>query len=84
MKPNTKLRDAFFEVIDNQIKANDPPETAEALKRLNEQGYSEFESKQLIGQCIALETFLIIQEGKESDPERLKRNLRNLPEEPEE
>ncbi|MBK8982945.1 MAG: hypothetical protein IPM38_11625 [Ignavibacteria bacterium] len=84
MKPNKRLRDAFFEVVDNQIKANDPPETAEAMKRLKEQGYSEFEAKQLIGQCIALETFMIMKHGQEHNPERYIRNLSNLPKEPEE
>lgn len=34
MKVNENLRNAIFEVIDNQVNANDPAETATTLKRL--------------------------------------------------
>lgn len=53
MEVNKDLRKTIFEAIDNQIKANDPEETRVALKRLLDLGYSDFESKQLIGKCLA-------------------------------
>jgi hypothetical protein len=34
MKVNERLRETIFEVIDNQINANDPPETALTLERV--------------------------------------------------
>jgi hypothetical protein len=49
MKVNENLRNAIFEVIDNQINADDPVKTAITLKRLMDEGYSEFEAKQFIG-----------------------------------
>ena len=60
MKVNEHLRNTVFEVIDNQIKDNNPAETAITLKRLRDEGYSEFEAKQLIGQAIAVELFYIM------------------------
>jgi thioredoxin-related protein len=57
MKVNENLRNTIFEVIDNQINANDPAGTAITLKRLMKEGYSEFEAKQLIGQVLAVELF---------------------------
>lgn len=71
-----------FTVIENQIKKNDPPETKKALKILKSQGYSEFESKQLIGQCVAVEIYNMLKYKKPYDNERYNRNLNNLPEEP--
>jgi hypothetical protein len=40
MKPNDKVRESLFEVINNQIKENTPPETNETFKRLKGLGYS--------------------------------------------
>ena len=55
MKVNERLRDTIFEVMDNQINANDPPETALTLERLVSEGYSDFQAKQLIGQTVVIE-----------------------------
>jgi hypothetical protein len=49
MKVNENLSNAIFEVIDNQINDNNPAETAITLKRLRDEGYSEFQPQQLIG-----------------------------------
>lgn len=46
MKVNENLRNAIFEVIDNQVNANEPAETALTLKRLMNEDHSEFEAKQ--------------------------------------
>ena len=84
MKVNKVLQQQYFEIVENQIKSNDPPETKINFERLKKEGYSDFEVKQLIGQCIALETFLIIKYNKEFDKERFIRNLNNRPKEPQE
>lgn len=84
MKVNKVLQQQYFEIVENQIKINDPPETKINFERLKKEGFSDFEVKQLIGQCIALETFLIIKYNKEFDKERFIRNLNNLPKEPQE
>jgi len=82
MKKNLKAREIIFTIIDNQIKNNDPPDTLKVFNKLKSQGYSEFETKQLIGQCIAVEIYNMMKYKKPSDNERYIKNLNNLPKEP--
>ena len=39
-KANPRLKASFLEVVENQLKANDPPETKQTLDRLVAQGIS--------------------------------------------
>jgi hypothetical protein len=84
MTVNEHLRNAIFEVINNQINADDPPETALTLERLKNEGYSEFQAKQLIGQAVIIEVIDALKNKKPYNEERYLRNLRNLPKEPQE
>ena len=82
MKTNKKLRDQIFEIINNQIKNNDPPETTLTYNRLINEGFNEFQTMQMIGQCIAAELFDVIKLKKPYDEARYIKNLKHLPEEP--
>lgn len=82
MKINTELRDLIFQVIKDQIKSNDPPETKITYDRLIALGYSDFQTKQLIGQCIAVEMFTVIKEQQPFNEARYVKNLTQLPKEP--
>ena len=82
MGANLKARKIIFTAIENQIKNNNPPETKKAFNKLKSQGYTEFEAKQLIGQCVAVEIYNMLKYKKPYDNERYIRNLNNLPEEP--
>ena len=82
MKINTELRDQIFEVVKNQIDSHDPPETKITYDRLIALGYSEFETKQLIGQCVAVEMFNVIKEQKPFNEARYVKNLEQLPRAP--
>ncbi len=84
MKVNERLRDTIFEVIDNQISANDPPETALTLERLMNEGYSDFQARQLMGQAVVIEVIDALKNKKPYNEQRYIRNLRNLPREPQE
>jgi hypothetical protein len=84
MKVNEHLRNAIFQVIDNQINANDPPETALTLERLVNEGYTDFQAKQLIGQAVVIEVIDAVKNKKPYNEERYLRNLRKLPKEPQE
>ena len=84
METNLKLRNEIFKIIENQIEANDPPETLITFKRLKDQGFSDFEVKQLIGQCVAVEIYNVMKFKKPFDKERYIKNLNNLPKEPSE
>ena len=82
MKPNKRLRAAILEAINNQIAANDPPETKITFERLISLGHSDFVAKQYIGQCVVVEIFDIMKHGKEFDRERYIKNLKQLPKPP--
>jgi len=84
MEVNENLRKIFFEVIEKQIKANDPPETKINYNRLIKEGFSKFEAKQLLGQCVVLEIFQVMKLNKEYNEKRYIRNMNNLPDEPKE
>ena len=84
MKVNENLRNAIFEVIANQVEANEPPETALTLERLMNQGFSEFQAKQLVGQAVIVEVIDAVKNKKPYNEARYLKNLRNLPGEPEE
>ncbi|MCF8228614.1 MAG: hypothetical protein K9G58_12890 [Bacteroidales bacterium] len=82
MEVNYELRDQIFEIIKNQIKNNDPPETKQTYNRLKKMGYTDFVTKQLIGQCVAVELFNVMKFQEAFDEEHYIENLKNLPEEP--
>jgi hypothetical protein len=76
---NEKLRLAILEVINNQIKDNDPPETKQALIRLQENGFSEEEALRLIGYVVASEVFTVLKENRIYDKEKYISALKALP-----
>ena len=55
METNEKLREQIFEIIKNQLRDNDPPETKLTYYKLQKQGFDDFRTRQMIGQCIAVE-----------------------------
>lgn len=76
------MRAVFMGVVDNQIDANDPPETKQTLDRLISEGWSLDDAKALLCQCVIVEIFRV---GKHEEPFNEKRfvyNLKNLPNEP--
>ena len=83
-KSNPYLKLAVMEVVENQLKTNDPPETRLTLKRLTEQNISEEDAKLLIAQAVTVEIYNILKNREEFDRERFVKNLRRLPREPKE
>ena len=79
---NPRLRASFLEVVDNQLKANDPPETRQTLDRLIAQGISKEDAKICIAQAVCFEVFNVLKHNKPSDQKRYIRNLQQLPKEP--
>jgi hypothetical protein len=82
MKTNEILREQIFEIVENQMTANNPPETKKAYQRLLTDGYSKFQAKQFIGQCVAVELFKILKFKEPFNEIRYIKNLQKLPEEP--
>jgi hypothetical protein len=83
-KTNPYLREAFLEVVDNQLRDNNPPETKLTLDRLKAEGYSVEDAKLLIAQAVAVETYVIMKTQTSFNRERFVRNLMALPQEPKE
>jgi len=76
---NQRLREAILEVINNQIRDNNPPETKQALIRLQEQGFSEKEALKLIGYVVASEVFSVLKKNNTYDEGRYISALNALP-----
>ena len=79
MKTNPHLKAAILQVVNNQIKANDPPETKQTLDRLLSEGHSEKEAKRLIGCIVSSEIFDVLKNQEEFDRERFVSALNRLP-----
>ena len=76
------LKAAIYEVIDNQIRGNDPPETRQTYKRLLKDGCLKEEAKRLIGCVVSAEIFDILKKQEPFNRERFVRALHKLPEMP--
>ena len=67
---NPRLKASFLEVVDNQLKANDPQETRQTLDRLIAQGISQEDAKIYIAQAVCVEVFNILKHNQPSDQAR--------------
>jgi len=81
-KSNPILKATILDVVNNQIKANDPPETRQTFNRLTGMGISETDAKIYIGQAVAVEIFNVMKHGEAFNLDRYLKNLSHLPEEP--
>jgi hypothetical protein len=57
---NPHLQSAIMEVVENQLRNNDPPQTQQTFKRLIHAGHSEGEAKRLIGCVVSAEIFDVL------------------------
>ncbi|HEX4945650.1 MAG TPA: hypothetical protein VFZ34_03155 [Blastocatellia bacterium] len=76
------LRSAIFEIIHNQIRDNNPPETKATLERLLADEIPEEEALKMIGCCVTTEIFDILKYHRTFDEARYVRNLHRLPQLP--
>lgn len=73
----------MLEVVDNQLRQNNPPETKQTFERLRREGHSEKEAKELIAAVVTVETYHIMKEKEPFNLERFVKMLEALPEVPE-
>lgn len=78
-----KLRRQMLEVVENQLRDNDPPETRATLNRLLREGHSASEAKRLIACVVVGEMFHVMKHQRSYDKERFVSGLRGLPDLPE-
>jgi hypothetical protein len=76
------VRNIILEIVQNQLRDNDPPETRETLARLTSEGISEEEAIKMIACAISTEIFHILKYQEEFNRERYISNLRRLPQLP--
>lgn len=79
MKENSSLKTMVLEVVENQLKANDPPETHQTFVRLLSEGYSEIEAKKLIGSVVTSEIFDVLKKKEPFNSDRFIKMLNKLP-----
>ena len=75
---NVYLQHAVLEVVENQLRDNNPPETRKTFERLLRKGYSEEDAKKLIGTAVVSEVFYVLKEGKPYDEKRYIETLKKL------
>jgi hypothetical protein len=76
---NNKLKSKIIEIVDNQIKINDPKCTKETLERLVKIGIPEKESKELIGRVLVEEMYDILKSQVPFNEKRYAKKLSMLP-----
>ena len=79
MEENERLREAIFEVIENQIREGNPKETKITLDRLMSEGIPHEEAMKYIACVVSSKIFEIIKEGKEFDRNEYIDALKALP-----
>ena len=75
---NKKIKKLILEVVDNQLKRNDPPCTREALEQLLSAGYTQKEAKEKIGAVVLEEIYDILKEGREFDEQEYAMALEDM------
>jgi hypothetical protein len=79
---NPEFGNCILEVVENQIRDNDPPETRQTVDRLVAEGYTANEARRLIATAVAVEIFHIMRDREPFNRERFLCNLAHLPKEP--
>jgi len=74
-----RLRAAILEVINSQMRDNDPPETKQTFDRLQKEGFPKEEALKLIGYVVASEVFTVLKENRSYDKAKYISALNALP-----
>jgi len=75
-------KEALFDVIENQMRENNPPITKVTYDRLRSDGQTHEEVMKLIGCALSVEIFEIMKNGEVFNEQRYTSNLEGLPELP--
>ena len=75
---NLRLKKLILEVVDNQLRENNPPVTKESYDKLIDAGYSAREAKEKIGAIVIEEIYDVMKENQLYDEKRYTQALRNM------
>ena len=82
-KPNPEVVSAaMYEVVDNQLRDGEPPETKQTLERLLAEGHSRSEARRLIAAAVSSEIFEVLKHKRPYDQARYVAALARLPKMP--
>jgi hypothetical protein len=79
METNPHLRATTMEVLDNQLRENNPPETKETYERLLAEGHSVEQASELIASVILAEINEVLKQKQPFNQERFITALKKLP-----
>lgn len=72
------LKKLILDVVDNQLRDNDPPSTKEAYQKLLDAGYSMREAKEKIGVVVLTEIYDVMKENQSYDEKRYMNALAEM------
>lgn len=75
---NNKLKSVIIDIVENQLKANDPKCTRETLNRLIELEYSEKKAKEMIASVVVEEIYDVMKNQAPFDEEKYSKKLSKL------
>lgn len=75
---NLRLKKNILEVVNNQLKANDPPYTKDAYEKLVTAGYSKSEAKDKIGAVVLTEIYDILKKGQAFNEQKYQNSLEEM------
>ncbi|MDZ7290052.1 MAG: DUF1841 family protein [candidate division KSB1 bacterium] len=78
-KKNPYLEATLLEVVEKQLTHRDPPEVKETYDRLLSEGFSDEESRRLIGAALVNEVYTIMKERQPFNHARYVAALHKLP-----
>ena len=70
------------QIVDKQIRRNDPPETAQTYQRLLQDSFTDVEARRLIYMAVQVELFRLMRYGEAFNHARFIGNLQGLPDLP--
>ncbi len=79
-----RVNGLILQVVENQLREDRPAEARRTLERLMKAGFSEEDSKHLIGSVIVAEMHNVLRTSKPFDAERYRNLLDKLPQLPKE
>ena len=75
---NPRLQKLIFEVVENQVRDNNPPEAKAAWDRLKAAGCTDLQIKMKIGGVISEHIYYILKDNTPADLEKYKKDLTKL------
>ena len=75
---NLRLKKLVLEVVDEQLRDNNPPMVREVYDRLIEEGYSIREAKEKIGAVVIEEIYDVMKENQSYDEKRYTDAVANM------